>query len=102
MSAHQQGLFNAPAHEAGPAAHSVTEKLLATAAKPHSDDFDWTGDAEDVVIKHQPGIACYWNPRGEIVIRQDGGPMDDDSFIYVQPANVLALIDKLKEMERGQ
>jgi len=68
-----------------------------------SRDFTWSGrDAADVLIPHQPAIAVYFNPHGEVVIRQEGhfGP-DEDQFIYLQIKNLDPLIAKLSAIARG-
>jgi hypothetical protein len=60
--------------------------------------FDWSADEEDVIIKSQPAIACYWNPRGEVVIRREGSKYEDDHFVFVQVEHLDTLITRLKEM----
>jgi hypothetical protein len=47
-----------------------------------------------VILPEQPATAVYFNPRGELVIRQKRWP-DDDSFIYIAPDFVSEFIDKL-------
>ena len=49
-------------------------------------DFDWCRDSESVVVRHQPAIAVYINPHGEVVIRQEG-QYDDDHWIYLTRDN---------------
>ena len=51
-------------------------------------DFDWYGDSESVVVRHQPAIAVYLNPHGEVVIRQEG-QYDEDHWIYVTRDNAV-------------
>ena len=56
-------------------------------------DFDWADDDDDVIVPGQPCIACYINPRGDVVLRQHGdGFHDDDSWIWfgVEHAPVVA------------
>jgi len=49
-----------------------------------------------IAVEHQPRICVYTNRHNAIVIRQEGGFDDDeDSFVYVRPANVKALVDAL-------
>jgi hypothetical protein len=73
-----------------------------TAAKSAPDldgkesDFDWS-DQESVVLTEQPETAVYWNPRGELVIRQRRWP-DDDPCIFISPHNVAAFIDRLTDL----
>jgi len=57
------------------------------------EDFDWS-DTESVILPEQPATAVYFNPRGELIIRQKRWP-DDDSFIYIAPDFVSEFIDKL-------
>jgi hypothetical protein len=61
-----------------------------------AEDFNWN-DTESVILPEQPATACYWNPKGELVIRQKGWP-DDDSFIYIAPNLVSEFIDKLTDL----
>ena len=59
-------------------------------------DFDWD-DRESVVLPEQPETAVYWNPRGELVIRQRRWP-DDDSIIYITRANLDTFLDRLTDI----
>jgi hypothetical protein len=61
-----------------------------------SKDFDWYGDSESVVIRHQPAIAVYLNPHDEVVIRQEG-QYDDGHWIYVTRANALKVAEAILE-----
>lgn len=55
-------------------------------------DFDWNNDNDAVVLPEQPATACYRNPRGEIVIRQQAAwDQDEDSFILILPQNARRL-----------
>jgi hypothetical protein len=64
-------------------------------------DFEWT-NVEDIVVPSQPAIAVYHNPRGEIVIRQEGlFGYDEDHWIYIRPENLRFLIRRLEEIENG-
>jgi hypothetical protein len=54
--------------------------------------FDWNGD--DVILAEQQAVAVYWNPRGDLVIRQQAW-MDDDSIVLIAKNNVAEFIDKL-------
>lgn len=60
------------------------------------EDFNWARD-EDIVIRSQPAIAVYWNPRREVVIRREC-ECDEDQFVYVQPSFLPALIARLQVM----
>ena len=46
-----------------------------------SGDFDWN-DTDSVVLTEQPETAVYWNPNGDLVIRQRRWP-DDDVFVVI-------------------
>jgi hypothetical protein len=50
----------------------------------------------------QPAIAVYFNPHGEIVIRQEGiYGLEEDHWIYVNRQNLPWLIRRLQEIEAG-
>jgi hypothetical protein len=61
-----------------------------------SDDFDWSG--EGVVIREQPATAIYFNPNGDLVIRQKAAYPDDDPFVYIEPDHIEAFLDKLCDL----
>ena len=44
--------------------------------------WDWSDDADDVVVREQPPIAAYRNPSGDVVLRQRGDCFDDDAWIW--------------------
>jgi hypothetical protein len=56
------------------------------------DYFDWTTIEDDIVIPEQAQIACYNNPKGDIVLRQAGqyGP-DEDTWIVLHRSHALIL-----------
>ena len=60
--------------------------------KPES-DFDW-GDVDGVVLAEQAETAVYWNPKGDLVIRQRNWH-DDDSLIFISKNSVDEFVDKL-------
>ena len=69
----------------------------ATPATPEaSEDFDWD-DAEAVVLHEQPETAVYWNPNGDLVIRQRRWP-DDDVFVVITESSVDRFLDKLTDI----
>jgi hypothetical protein len=69
---------------------------------PKAPDFDWRDDP-DIVIPSQDAIACYYNDRGAIVIRQQAGFYDsEDHVIIVRPEYIVPLISKLQRLERGE
>ena len=59
-------------------------------------DFDWS-DPESLVLSEQPETAIYWNPRGELVIRQRRWP-DDDSILFISASNVGQFVDRLTDI----
>jgi hypothetical protein len=68
--------------------------VKATPPPDDDDEFNWS--TADVVIPSQPGIAVYFNPRGEVVIRQESQMHpDEDHYVFVQMKNLQLLIDKL-------
>ncbi|HEL3751349.1 TPA: hypothetical protein UMV35_003687 [Stenotrophomonas maltophilia] len=66
-----------------------------------SDKFNWsTTDRDTIVVPSVRGVAVYENDRGDVVIRQEAGPLDDeDSFVIVPKAFVPALIKALQAVE---
>ena len=58
--------------------------------------FDWCGD--DIVCHQQPRSAVYFNPHGQVVIRQerDYHAFEDDPFVFFSVENVPALIEALR------
>jgi hypothetical protein len=68
-----------------------------------SDDFCWGSDNDSIIIPHQPAIAVYFNPPGEVVIRQEGHyHPDEDHWIYIQIENLDPLIAKLQRIARRE
>ena len=62
-----------------------------------ADNFDWSDNNPRVVIPEQPRTAVYWNPRGQLVIRQERGPLEeDDNFVFFNPDSLKALIAELQ------
>ena len=56
-------------------------------------DFKWNEDIDNVVFKSAQGVAVYSNPDGDIVIRQQASPLDDEDQIVIVPRDrVEALI----------
>jgi len=80
------------------------QKLAAPISRPadDSDSAEFRWNDEDTVIPTQPAIAVYFNPHGEIVIRQEGQyGYDEDHWIYIRPQNLRFLIRRLEEIENG-
>jgi hypothetical protein len=70
-------------------------------AEGESEDFSWQ-DTDSVIIPSQPAIAVYFNPRGEIVIRQESAMHpDEDHFIYIGQKNLRPLIERLQQIANG-
>ena len=66
----------------------------ASAATPEANsDFDWS-DADAVALAEQYETAIYWNPKGDLVIRQRHWH-DDDSLIFISKTNVGEFVDRL-------
>jgi hypothetical protein len=61
--------------------------------------FDWS-EEDNVVCHEQPRSAVYFNPRGQVVIRQqaDYHAFDEDSFVFFSIENVPALIESLRAL----
>jgi hypothetical protein len=67
-----------------------------------STEFDWNpngDDSENIVVRHQPAIAIYTNPHGDVVIRQAATTAPTrDQFVYVSTENALKVAEKLLAM----
>jgi hypothetical protein len=74
---------------------NVTANVTSTTPEP-SGDFDWD-DAEAVVLHEQPETAVYWNPNGDLVIRQRRWP-DDDVFVVITEGSVDRFLDRLTDI----
>jgi len=60
-------------------------------------EFNW--DDDSVVFGSVRGIAAYFNPAGDIVIRQEAGPLDQSDSVIVVPVDRLeALIEALQTL----
>lgn len=67
------------------------------AEDPPSDDFDWSSEA--VITPEQLAVAAYFNPAGDLVIRQERAwYQEDDSVVIVHRGNVASFIDKLTDV----
>ena len=73
------------------AAPNTPPEVKRTGEAPEADgvDFDWNDD-DAVVVPEQRAGAVYWNPRGQIVIRQLGWP-DDDPFVFFAPEHAVTI-----------
>ena len=52
----------------------------------------------DVIMGEQMAICVYINQVDDTVIRQINNYPDDDSFVYIRPENIPALIRKLNDI----
>jgi hypothetical protein len=72
---------------------------VANLPEPEQDDdgeFDWSDD-DTIVCYEQPKSKVYFNPHGQVVIRQQvAGHRDEDSFVFFNCENVPALIAALR------
>lgn len=60
--------------------------------EPPDHEFNWYEDRDDIVVTEQAAIAIYYNPNGDIVIRQKASEGEDhDSLIVVTPGLAGAL-----------
>lgn len=76
--------------------NAVAAGRISLAPPPaDADEFSWCDD-ESVVLPDQQAVAVYFNPAGELVIRQKQWP-GDDQFIYIGPAFQNTFIDKLTD-----
>jgi hypothetical protein len=57
---------------------------------------DWDDD-ENLVVAEQPETHCYWNPRGQLVLRQRMEVFEDNPFLIFSVENVPALIRALQQ-----
>jgi hypothetical protein len=76
---------------------AAVQRAYATAAHP-KDEFEWDPENLDILITETKALAIYMNAWGKIVLRQDGGGSDDDSFVYINVNDVPLLISALKEL----
>jgi hypothetical protein len=62
----------------------------------NDNDFDWSSNNEDIVLREQRALAVYWNTRGDLVIRQERDwSENDDPFLVIGRDNVDAFLDRL-------
>jgi hypothetical protein len=102
----EKGNGHAPARKNGadtvlvPAAPSPSFVIGTSADCP---DFDWDRDSDSIVVPAQPAIAVYFNPRGEVVIRQEAQlHPDEDHYVFLHIKNLPPLISRLQQIVRGE
>lgn len=60
-------------------------------------DFNWNDAEEVIVFKTVQGVAVYRNEDGDVVIRQQAGPLEEeDTFIVVPSSHLEPLITALQ------
>ena len=66
--------------------------VQAMSADSKGRPWDWSDDADDVIVPEQPAVACYTNPAGDVVLRQRGAWNDDeDAWIWFSPEHARAI-----------
>ena len=79
-------------------------EITATPSEPQArlgdGGFDWSDDSA-VVLREQPATAVYFNPRGQVVIRQQGEVFDDDPFVFFNVESLPALIAALTSASKA-
>ena len=59
--------------------------------------FDW--DSPATILPEQQAVAVYFNPSGNLVIRQERSwDREEDSFIFVARDSIPAFIDRLTDL----
>lgn len=83
-----------------PAENSSQDDAVPVHREEQIDDWSWQPSKNpDIVVRHQPAIACYENVNGEIVIRQQCAWCDEeDALVIVQPNNLRELIRALANL----
>jgi hypothetical protein len=99
---------NLPTPKSGVGENELQAIPEPPASKPPSDaenewEWDWIRGRDHIVVPSQPAIAVYFNPRGEVVIRQESRAYpDEDHFVYLQVENLDPLIDELQRIARRE
>ena len=62
------------------------EAADSTKVARRADAFDWSCK-EAIAVPHVDAIAVYTNEDGDIIIRQEGGPLEADAVVTV-PAQI--------------
>jgi len=64
-----------------------------------AEEFNWDDVQDDLIQQTTSAVAVYFNPKGEVVIRQQAIHYgDEDSFVYLPFNKVRPLIEKLRVM----
>ena len=64
-------------------------------------DFKWNEDIDNVVFETVQGVAVYTNPDGDLVIRQQASPLDDEDQIVIVPRDRVETLIFAIESEAG-
>lgn len=69
-----------------------------------SDAFKWdmAQESGSLVFPSAQGLAIYRNPAGDVVLRQEAAPTDeDDTFIFIPVMYVEAVIEAIRRAAKG-
>jgi hypothetical protein len=84
-----------------PLPHPGEWAAIAPAGVPGDtgDEYDWNAsDGTRTIVEQQPTTAAYWNPRGQVVIRQyRTGYDDEDQFVFFGVEALPKLIAALQQ-----
>lgn len=101
-SAHHAGCAPPSNPAVNPPSNAPTLPMdLPTTEKPKPDDeggrpFDWTRDADAVVLRGQAAIAVYINTADDLVIRQEREwDQEDDPTIIIRKEHAQAFLDAI-------
>lgn len=89
--------------ESGPKTHPFQAAPGSHAAKilgldKDEDKFDWFTD-DSVLLKRQPATAVYFNPAGDLVIRQEAEWNEEqDTFVFISKPYLMEFLDKLTDI----
>jgi len=84
----------APQTSRPPTEAPVPPKIRLSSVVPDDSEFKWND--RDIVLREQRETAIYWNPNGDLVIRQRADWNEtDDPFLVIGANNVFEFIDKL-------
>lgn len=66
-------------------------------------DFSWTDNSDSVAFKSVRGVAVYANQEGDVVIRQQAGPLDDGDAIIIVPVGLAGeIVDAIRRACLGE
>jgi hypothetical protein len=82
----------------------AVQAITAAAAKPEPEPAtDWSNDAPNVIVPHQPGIRVFTNENGDVTLHQRSDDLErDDALVCIVPANVPAVIKAMQAEVRGR